>query len=175
MPPLNRKDGAGSGIPLPMTYGVWGDSTDGDGVIGTSRRGEGVWGHSRKTNGVHGSTDGNESGVLGENPRAGTGVTWTSQAGHGVRGTSGKNTPLAPKSRAGVWGDSSNGSGVYGSSNVAGGVHGQSSRAEGVLGETSSGQERRGVGAQHVPDGDGFWSARGSPILPPLRQLASGE
>ncbi len=107
MPPLNGQDGNGSGLVPAVTYGVWGDSDGGVGILAASNSGEGVFAESIGSNGVHGRVvNVNSSGVLGENANGGNGVSGTSSSGVGVSGTS--------SSGVGVSGTSSSNEGVHG-------------------------------------------------------------
>jgi hypothetical protein len=86
-PPLRGQDGNGSGKTPPSSYGLWGDSEQGDGVYGSSAglagigvQGEGVFGLKGK---------GIISGVSGESIAQGSsGVFGLSAGGNGVWGES---------------------------------------------------------------------------------------
>ncbi len=90
---FQANDGTVSGITPPPNFGVWGDTSEGDGVVGTSAGGSGVSAQSTTGFGLAGSSD------------SGWGVIASSRAGVGVLGISGSTE------RAGV-GAISNGDGV---------------------------------------------------------------
>lgn len=110
---LNGRQGSGSGWAFPVTAGVFGDSSDGDGVVGMSNF-RGVWGRATSTNAEN-------YGVSGYSP---------STLGHGVRGHAGAKTG----STFGVLGvaDSSSGIGIQGLATATNGA------AIGVQGRTES-------------------------------------
>lgn len=158
MPPLNGQDGNGSGTILSTTFGVWGDSDSGDGLIGTSSSNNGVFGQSAIGIGVHGSAYGRASGVLGENANGGNGVTGISTAGRvnaagqGVRGVSGTDSGILPPVGAvGVWGDTELGLGVSGTSYSKEGVYGvtRSSTHAAVAGINKSKANNEGSNPGH--------------------------
>jgi hypothetical protein len=107
MASLTGTDGSGSGITPPTTFGVWGDSQSGDGVLGTT---------STPTGGANGGVPAN-SGV------------------HGIyQQPSGLEPNIVPIAGCGVWGDSDGFPGVFGSSNGFYGVGGISILGDGVYG-----------------------------------------
>jgi hypothetical protein len=60
------KNSTGSGIPVALTVGVWGDNSNGAGVVGTSNNGAGTYGYSVNNNGSYGFTSGiGYAGVYG--------------------------------------------------------------------------------------------------------------
>jgi hypothetical protein len=77
------KSGAGSGIALGFSMGVWGDNANGTGVMGTSNNGTAVYGYSVNNYGVFGYSGGNNfAGVYGScNALTGTGVTGDGYSG----------------------------------------------------------------------------------------------
>ncbi len=85
-PPYHAQDGNGSGFNPSTSYGVWGDSDNGDGLIGSSNSGYGVIGSG--ANGVSGASTGAGVGVFG-NTSSGTGVQGNSFSGFGIWGTGG--------------------------------------------------------------------------------------
>jgi hypothetical protein len=85
-PPLRGIDtDGGSGKPNIGSYGVWGDSHNGEGVLGNSANGDGVFGISDKGQGVVG-VSGSSNGVSGTG--ASSGVSGSSDKGIGVYGES---------------------------------------------------------------------------------------
>jgi hypothetical protein len=118
----------------PMTFGVWGDSGNGTGVVGSSSNaapapatvgGAGVYGLNNAAGGL---------GVRGEaDHQTGTAVLGTSSQGTGVAGRS-------DGAGAGVVGTSAQSAGVIGESQGSGpGVSGTSGQGAGVSGTSSSG------------------------------------
>ena len=147
MPPVNGQDSALSGIPAPTTYGVWGDSQSGDGVLGTS-----------ENLGVHGVSE-NGTAVYGRTVH-GVGVGGRSDKSHGVSGQSKEGAgvyaagdpavfAIAKDSALGVQARSERGAGVYAESDDAHGVQGLAKGAgDGVHGESYRGHGVQGFSAQ---------------------------
>jgi hypothetical protein len=173
MPSVIGQDSTASGFDPglaspPMTFGVWGDSGNGTGLVGSSSRtppadapeapgGAGVHGinHARGGMGVRGQADDADGvGVLGTSAQ-GNGVSGLSEGrGTGVRGTSAQGVGVFGEGGGfGVAGGSAEGTGVLGySDGVAPGVTGKSAQGAGVLGTSDKGA---GVGVFGVAQGTG--------------------
>ena len=107
MASLTGTDGNGSGITPPNTFGVWGDSQTGDGVLGTASTPTG-----EANGGVHGIYE-QPSGIIPNIvPTAGCGVWGDSDGFPGVFGSS--------NGFYGVGGICTSGDGVYGETGAAG-------------------------------------------------------
>jgi hypothetical protein len=149
MPPVigqNTSSGFDTGANPPTTFGVWGDSGDGAGVIGSSSRPGAV--------SAAGATHGG-AGVLGINDQfQGIGVQGRANAdtGIGVLGFSERGTGVAGHSRGsgpgvagvgtaspGVSGTSTNGPGVSGESTAGPGVRARSTNGNAIEATTTSG------------------------------------
>jgi len=115
-------DGSSSGINPPTTFGFWGDTNDGIGVLGTSNTTNGISGDSNSGVGVFGRSN-SGAGVLGRSSTA-VGVQGTSASGIGVGGGS--------NSGDGVRGGSVSSNGVFGENEstdlIHGGIHGRNTR-----------------------------------------------
>ncbi|WP_189271940.1 hypothetical protein [Kitasatospora griseola] len=152
-----------------MTFGVWGDSDVGAGVIGSSdtpttdtahvrpagvvgvnkaTRGVGVEGFCAQGTGVLGIGGADQPGVAGK-ADTGPGVTGTSSQGVGVTGNGGGMSPGVSGNAAvgpGVSGTSDQGAGVSGNSTSGPGVTGQADTGPGVLGTSTDGTGVTGQG-----------------------------
>lgn len=133
MASLTGTDGNGSGITPPTTFGVWGDSQTGDGVLGTT------------------STP---TGSPGSPVPANSGV-------HGIyQQPSGLEPNIVPVAGCGVWGDSDGFPGVFGSSNGNYGVGGISTSGDGVYGAAFN-PGTAGVRGYNSGTSDSFAAAAG--------------
>jgi len=121
MPSLFGESGRSGFQPPPtLTFGVWGDSKDGVGVLGTTNNfnNAGVWGD-------------NPGGPNEDNTATGVGVRSTSTDGYGMFGSSINNV--------GVLGTSETAIGVQGSSTSNSGVRAFSETGWGLITETFTG------------------------------------
>ena len=144
--PNNFDDGTKSTLKPVSTYGAWGQSQQGNGLVGTSDSFHGVQGMSTKGAGVCGSGsigvrgESESIGVLGKSVE-GSGVVGNSQNGLGVFGWSENSSGIAGSSKKdhGVYGNSQGVScaGVLGISqgDYGIGVHGKGTKGIGVMGE----------------------------------------
>ncbi|MFJ8439851.1 hypothetical protein [Kitasatospora griseola] len=158
-----------------MTFGVWGDSDLGVGVIGSSDApmtgtthvraagvvgvnkaalGVGVEGFCGQGTGVLGVGGSDQPGVAGK-ADAGPGVLGTSTQGPGVSGQGGGASPGVSGNAAagpGVSGTSAQGVGVTGTgAGAAAGISGQADSGPGVLGSSAHGVGVAGQGAGASP------------------------
>ncbi|MGX4735533.1 hypothetical protein [Kitasatospora griseola] len=158
-----------------MTFGVWGDSDVGAGVIGSSDtpttgtthvraagvvginkapQGVGVEGFCAQGTGVLGVGGADQPGVAGK-ADTGPGVLGTSTQGPGVTGQGGGASPGVSGNAAagpGVSGTSAQGVGVIGQgAGAAAGVSGQADAGPGVLGSSAHGVGVAGQGAGASP------------------------
>jgi len=136
MASVKGDDGTSSGLsPGTRTFGVWGDSKDGFGVIGTSSTLDGEYGESDQGNGVFGKSN-IGFGVVGISS-TGTGVHGESDKEYGVAGLSNKLGGVYGYGKtggvAGTCDNANGGIGVFGSILKSGnGVVGQSSDSYGI-------------------------------------------
>ena len=143
----NSARGFDPGLAKPqITFGVWGDSGNGAGIVGSSSRpasaaaparhdGAGVFGINNAQGGV---------GVWGQaDQQLGIGVLGTSAEGIGVGGKS-------DGSGTGVTGKSAQGTGVFGSAESRIGVEGNSAKGTGVSGTSRDGPAITGVSHDFV-------------------------
>lgn len=181
---FQANDGTTSGVTPPTltpptTFGLWGDTQNGDGVIGTSSIGNGVYGRSNSSGiGVilgGGGTSG--SGVFGENNQL---------LGVGVRGVANGSDSFGVLANAsgqngvGVSGNSVSGTGVVGKSENSNGVHGITNSSNtfdsavygentnagiGVAGVCTNGIGVYGRGAQNAGYFEGNVTVTGDVIL----------
>jgi hypothetical protein len=132
-------DGSSSGITPPAnTFGYWGDTNAGTGVIGSSATGTGIFGTGLDA-GVHGVST-TSDGVHGEST-SGPGVKGTSMSGPGVHGESTSGPGVKGTSTSiggnGVYGENASGVGVYGTG-ADDGVFGISTSGRGVSGQSTA-------------------------------------
>ena len=166
MPSVIGQDNTASGFDPglanpPITFGVWGDSGSGTGIVDSNSRpasaaappradgaavfginnvrgGLVVWGHADHQLGIGVlGTSAEGIGVGGESDGSGTGVTGKSAQGTGVAGFAGRGI--------GVMGSSAQGTGVSGSAKSGNGVEGSSTQGNGISGASRDGTAITGV------------------------------